>query len=204
MHGGGQLFLVGLNSRFQLLGRMNFFKYFLFLGQAQSQGFSAKIFNKGNNTLNFLVRGQNCLQNSFLRDFGCAGLHHHNSFLGAGHGNVHYAVGFLLHGGVDDELTVYHTHNNTGNRPVERRVGDVQSRRSAAHSGDFRRAIVVHGKDGGHHLHILAISLGEQGPQGPVNQARVQNGLVAGASLAADEAAWDTPHSIHFFFVIHC
>ena len=111
---------------FQFFVNLFFNKNLFFFGQTKRQRLGSEIFDKGYNAFNFLMSGQNGLQNSFLRNFRSAGFYHHDSVFGAGHGNMHNAVGLLLNGWVDNKFTVHHAHNYAGNWSVEWCMRDMQ------------------------------------------------------------------------------
>ena len=132
-----------------------------------------------------------------------ARFHHHDGVLGTRHGDVHIGSGFLSLGGVDDELAVHPGHHHGGGGAAPGDVAHHQGDGGAQHGGEFRRGVRVHRQSLGHHLHIVAHALVEQGPQGTVDQAAGQGRLFGGAAFPLDEAAGNLTHGILLFFKIH-
>ena len=62
---------------------------------------------------------------------------------------------------------------------------------------------MIHGHDGAHDGHVVAEIIGEQGADGTVDDAGGQDALLAGATLAAVEAAGDAAHGIHLLLEVH-
>ena len=62
---------------------------------------------------------------------------------------------------------------------------------------------MVHAHDGGHDGHVVAEVIGEQGTDGAVDDAGGQDALLAGAALAAVEAAGDAAHGVHLLLKVH-
>ena len=62
---------------------------------------------------------------------------------------------------------------------------------------------MIHGHDGAHHGHVIAEVVGEQGADGAVDDAGGQDALLAGAALAAVEAAGDAAHGVHLLLKVH-
>ena len=62
---------------------------------------------------------------------------------------------------------------------------------------------MVHAHDGAHHGHVVAEVVGEQGADGPVNDAAGEDALLAGAALPAVEAAGNAAHGIQLLLKVH-
>ena len=62
---------------------------------------------------------------------------------------------------------------------------------------------MIHSHDGGHDGHVIAEVIGEQGADGAVDDAAGEDALLAGAALAAVEAAGDAAHRVHLLLKIH-
>ncbi len=133
-----------------------------------------------------------CLHHDSLGDLLCAGLDHDDGVPGAGDHEVE--LGLVLHlseGGVDHELVLDAPHAHGPDRAEEGDLAETQGRRGAQSGEHVVVVLEVDGQHGGHHVDLVHISLGEQRPDGPVDLARGEGGLVAGPRLALDEAAGD-------------
>ena len=67
----------------------------------------------------------------------------------------------------------------------------VEGRRGAERGEHVVGVLEVDGQHGGHDVDLVHVALGEQRPDGPVDLARGEDGLLAGPRLALDEAAGD-------------
>ena len=154
--------------------------------------------------LDVLVRDVERVEDLGLRDLVGARLDHEDGVLGAGDDQVEIgAVDEQLLVGVDDEVAVdlADPHRADGRR--ERDVGDHQRRGGAVHGQHVVGVDVVNRHRQGDELSLVAPALGEQGPDGAVDQARRQRRLLPRASLALKERAGDLPGRVHPLFHIY-
>ena len=73
----------------------------------------------------------------------------------------------------------------------------------ADHGSDLRGAIIVHAHHRAGDYHVVAQVVGEQGPDGPVDQTAGQHGGERGLALPAHEGAGDTAHGVQLFLEVH-
>ena len=150
-----------------------------------------------------LVSGTDGLEHHVVRHLVGAGLDHDHLLAGGDHGDIQIADLTLLGVGVKHQLAVHQTHLQGGNRAVPGDVGDGQRGGGADEGGDLRGAVVIHGHDGTHHGHIVAEVVGKQGADGAVDNAAGQDALLAGATLAAVEAAGNAAHGVQLLLKVH-
>ena len=152
--------------------------------------------------LDLLMSEQNRLEHGFFGNLVRARFDHHHGVLRAGDGQVQVALFALLVVRVKDELAVHKTHLRRADRAAEGDIGNHQSGACADHGRNFRRQVRIHGKHGGHYLHVVAHALGEERAQRTVDQAGSQRGLLRGTAFALDEAAGDLAHGVQLLFKI--
>ena len=92
---------------------------------------------------------------------------------------------------VDDELVLDAADAHGADRAVERDLAEVEGRRGAERGEHVVGVLEVDGQHGGHDVDLVHEALREQRPDGPVDLARREDGLLAGPRLALDEAAGD-------------
>ena len=159
--------------------------------------------DESNDLLDFVMSKEDGFQHQFFGNFIRARFHHQDGITSAADGQMQRALGALLLIGVDDQLAVHTAHDHGAGGAVPRNIADRQRRRGTDHRGHFRGNIFVNTQAGSHHLNVVAHSLGEQGPQGTVDQAAGQGRLFGGTTLALDEAAGNLAHGILLFFKVH-
>ena len=159
--------------------------------------------DKGDDLLVGGVARHDAVEHGVVVHFVGARLDHGDQVGGGGDGHMHLGALRLLMGGVDNIFAVHQADDDAGNRAVPRDVGNGDGDRGADHGGDFRRAVGIHRHDGADHGHVVAHILGEEGTDGPVDDAGGQDGLLARAALATLEGAGDFAHGIHFFLIVH-
>ena len=104
---------------------------------------------------------------------------------------------------VDDDLAVYQTYRNAGDRAVPRDIGDGDGDGCTDHSGDLGHAVGIDGHDGGDDGDVVAHILGEQRTDGTVDDAAGQDRLLGGSALSSQIAAGDPAHGVELLFIIH-
>jgi hypothetical protein len=159
--------------------------------------------------LDLSVRDVERVEDLGLGNLVGAGLDHQDRILGARDHEVEVralgllracaggAAGDQILFGVDDEVAVdlADAHRADGRR--EGNVGDHHGGRGAVHREDVVRVLVVHRKRDRDELCVIAPVLREQRAQRPVDHARGQRRLLAGASLALEERAGDLAGRVH-------
>ena len=147
--------------------------------------------DEGEHLLDLLMTGTDGAHHGLLIDLVGTGLDHDDLFLAGSKGQGEVAVLALLLGGVQHDLTVHQTDKDTGDGAVPRNVRHSDGQRGTVHAGDLCRAVGVLTHDGHRHADIVAHILGEQRADGAVNDAGGEDGMLAGAALAAHKAAGD-------------
>ena len=172
----------------------------LHLGLADLRG---DVVDEGHLLLDLLMGLHDALVHDLVGDLIGAGLDHDHLALGGGHGHVHLGGLALLLGGVEDDLAVAVTHLQAadGTRPGNLGVG--QAHGGADHGGHLGRAVVIHAHDGAGDAHVVAEVAGEEGPDGPVDEAAGQHGGQAGTALPAHEGAGDAAHGVELLLKVH-
>ena len=130
------------------------------------------------------------------------GFHHDDGVPGTGHDEVELALLHLVDRWADNQLVVEHPDADGPDRPLEGDRGDRERQRGAVDGHGGRIGVLVDGEHGRDHLHVIAEVLREERTDGSVDQAAVENGLLAGTSLAADEAARDLARRIELLLVV--
>jgi len=132
-----------------------------------------------------------------------AGLDHDDLALGSGHSQVELGGVLLLLIGVEHDLAVHIAHLQAADGAGPGDVGVGQAGRHADHGGDLGGAVVIHAHDGGGDHHVVAEIVGEQRPDGPVNDPAGQHGGQGGLALPAQEGAGDAAHGVQLLLKVH-
>ena len=156
--------------------------------------------DEGADLLDLLMGEQDGAQHLLFGDLLGTGFHHHDGVLGAGHGQIEKALLPILHAGVQDVLPVHKAHGHGARGAHEGRFGDGQGDGGAQHGQDVGLHVLIHGETGGDDLHVVVEALGEQGPEGPVDEPVGQDGLLGGTAFPLDEAAGDLAHGVELLF----
>ena len=159
--------------------------------------------DEGDLLLILLVGGANGLEHHVVGHLVGAGLDHDHLLAGGHHRHVQIADLALLAGGVKHQLAVHQTHLQSAHGAVPGNVGNGQRGGGADEGGDLGGAVVIHRHHGAHHGHVVAEIIGEQGADRPVDDAAGEHALLAGATLAAVEAAGDAAHGVHLLLKVH-
>ena len=171
----------------------------LLLGLA---GQLAQLFLGVDDRLHRAMAGHDRFEDQVFGQLVRAGLDHQHRVCGAGDGQVEQRlVVQLAHGRVDDQLAVDVAHLDRGDRALERDARQGQRGAGADDAQDGRIVLLVGRHDQVHDLDVVAVVLGEERPDRPIGQAGGQDGLLAGAALALDEAAGDLARGVHALFV---
>ena len=143
------------------------------------------------------------LQNDVFGHLAGAGFHHYDAGARAGDHEVEGAALDFLIRGVDGELAVDEPHARGGYGALEGYFRDGEGGGRA----DNRHHVVgvggVRRQRGGDYLDFVAEVFGEEGSDGPVGEARDEDGVGGGPSLALEEAAGDLAARVEALFDVH-
>ena len=114
---------------------------------------------------------------------------HHDRVLGAGHDDVHVGELELLEGGVDDPFVLNPADPDSGDRSLPRDRREQDRRGRAEHAPHVGVVLLVRRDHEARDLRLVAVVLREERAERTIDLASRNRGLVAGASLALDEAA---------------
>ena len=173
------------------------------IGELFLADFRLDALDEFDNVLVGLVAGDNAAVHHVIGNLVGAGLDHGDAGIGGGHRHCHLGALALFRIRIDDVFPVHIAHAHAGDGAVPRNIGDGKGNGGAHHGGNLRGAILVYGHDGADDGHVVAHILGEQGPDGPVNDAANQDGFLAGAAFPLQEGAGDFAHGIEFFLIVH-
>ena len=164
----------------------------------------AQLFLNLDQGLQRLVAEKDSFQHvGFRHHFGAA-FHHDNTGFGAGHNQVDVRVEGFGQGGIGDQLPVNATDAYAGDGAGEVDVGNGQCGRGAHHGEHIWVIFVIHGKDRDNDLGFVAPLLGEQGPDGAVDEPGGKGLFFTGATdLAAEIVTRDTSGGINLFLALH-
>ena len=138
-----------------------------------------------------------------LRHLVGAGLDHHDRVLGARDDEVEVRRLDLLVRGERLELALDAADADRGHRALERDVRHAERGRGAEHAEDVGGVLTVGREGQQHELDLAAVALREERADRPVRHARGERGLVPGATLAAEEGAWDLANGVHPLLEVH-
>ena len=142
------------------------------------------------------------LEELALRHLVGAGLDHGQAVLGADDDQVEVCTSSLLERRVDHELALDDPHPDGPDRAEERQRRDGQRRRDRVDAQDVVRGDEVGREDGRDALHLVAVALRPERPDGAVGHARGQDRALGRAAFALEEAARDLPGGVHALFDI--
>src|SRR4029077_10062375 len=131
------------------------------------------------------------LDDGLLGHFLRPGLDHDDGFPGAGYDEVELALRQPVDRRTDDELVVEYPDADGADRALERDRRDRERQRGAVdgHGGGIR--ILVDREHRRHHLDVVAEVFGKERTDRPIDQAAIEDGLLARTSFTADESARD-------------
>ena len=161
------------------------------------------LIDEGDLLLILLVGHTDGLKHHIVGHLISAGLDHDHLLARGHHGHIQVADLALLAGGVKEQLAVHQAHLQGGHRPIPGNVGNGQGGGGTDEGGYLGGAVVIHRHHGAHDGHIVAEIGGEQGADGPVDDAAGEDALLAGAAFAAVKAAGDPAHGVHLLLKVH-
>ncbi len=148
------------------------------------------------------LAGLHGAQQRLFGDLLAGALDHDRGIRGARDHQVQVALVQRVERRVDDVLAVDHADPHARDRPVERDSAHGQ-RGAAAHDAEHVRVVrPVVGQDVAYQLGLVHEAFGEHRTAGAIDQAGRQDFLLAGATLAAEEAAGDLAGRIHLLAVL--
>ena len=150
-----------------------------------------------------LVGQPDALQDDLFGHLDRTGLDHHDGVAVAGDDHVEVGGVAALEAGVDGVVVAVPGDAAGADGSLEGDLADGQRGGGGDHAQGFGRMRFVHRQHGDNHLHLVVQPLGEQRADAAVGQAGGQDGLGAGASLAAEEAAGDLAHGVQALFKFH-
>ncbi len=150
-----------------------------------------------------LVGGLDRLHHPLVRDLPQVAFHHRHCGPGPSNDDVHPPSLANIIGRVDDDPLLVHPQPHRGHRPGKRGGGDHERRRSAEEPHHVRWRIPLRREDGGHNVNLLPVSIGEQGADRAVDEARREHGVVGGPPLPLEEPAGDLPPRVEPLLEIH-
>jgi len=130
------------------------------------------------------------------------GLDHHHGIAGAGDHQIE--PGGLQRGaaGVDDVIAIHVADAHGADRPVERHARQAQRGGGAEHGRDVGGHVRVIGMHHGDDLDFVVEAFRKQRAQGTVDQARGEDLMLLGLTLALAEAAGDAAGGVVALLVI--
>ena len=150
----------------------------------------------------FVVRQLDGTVHRVVIDLVRAGLDHNDLLAGRDDRDVEIADLALLRVGVEHELAVHKADLERADRAVPGDIGDGERGGGADQSRDLGRAVMVDAHDRRHDGDVVAEVGGEERADGAVDDAAGQDALLAGAALAAVEAAGDAADGVHLLLKV--
>ena len=128
-------------------------------------------------------------QHHFLRQFLGSPLHHHDRLPGAGYDQIELGGFKLVPGGIKHVIAIDVSHPHGGNLVAQRYLAQRHGRRDADEAEDVGRVLLVGAEHGHHYYHVVVVTVREQRPDRPVDQAGAEHFTVAGTPLALEKSA---------------
>ncbi len=164
---------------------------------------AANSLNRLNRDLHLLVAEHDRAEHDVFGQTAGLRLDHQHGLLGAGDDQVQIAVRIDSgHRLVEQVFAVLVADPCRANGTVERGTGDGKRGGDAEHGRHLGVDRRVQRLDRGDDLHLAAEALGEQRPDGPVDQARGQDLAFARAALTTEKAAGDAAGGVGLFLVV--
>ena len=199
VHGGAGLVHRGLHDLVEQL----LIEVGMVVGHLLLADLGHEVIDKAHLLLNVLMGLDDGVVHDLVGQLLGAGFDHNDLLFGGGHSQVQLGLVLLLLGGVHDDLAVHIAHLQAADGAGPGDVGVGQAGGHADHGGHLGGAVPVQAHDGGGDHHVVAEVIGEQGPDGPVDDAAGQNGGQRGLPLTAQEGAGDTAHGVQLLLKIH-
>ena len=127
---------------------------------------------------------------------------HRDALTGSGHDDVEIGLFDLLECGVDDIFTIDKSHADTGDRSVERNIGDGDCGTCRVDCDDIRCVDLVCGDDCGNNLDLAAEGLVEQRAHRTVDETAYEDLLVLRLGFSLEEASGDLSGGIVLLVVL--
>ena len=148
------------------------------------------------------VGEHHCAEHDVFRQLLGFGFDHHHGVERPGNDQVELALFDLGLGRVEDIFAVLEADAGAADRTHERNTRETQRCGRGAHGDDVGLVLTVVGQHLGDDENLVVETLGEQRPEGAVDQAAGQRFLFGRAALALEEAAGDAAGSGEFFLVV--
>ena len=142
-------------------------------------------------------------QDDLLRHLNGTGFHHHNGVAVAGDDHVEQRGVAALEAGVNLVAAAVPGDPAGADGAVKGDVADGKRGGSGHHAQGFGGVVFVHGEDGDDDLDFVVQALGKEGADAAVGETGREDGLGAGAPLAAEEAAGDFADGVEALFELH-
>ena len=142
------------------------------------------------------------LEHVRLGDFEAAAFDHVDRIRRAGHDDFEVAVGQLLERRVQHPLVLDPSDAHAGDRAVPGNAARCQRIRGRHQSQHIRVILLVARNDVDVDLDFVLEAVGEERPDGPVDDAGCQDFVIVRAPLSLDEAAGDLSRGIGLFPVL--
>ena len=130
-------------------------------------------------------------------------LDHQHRVLGAGDDELEARHLLLRRGRVRDQLALDQPDAYGADGPVERDTRQTEGGRGAVYRQDVRVVLQVTRDHQADDLHLVLESVGKQGPDRPVDEARRQRLLLDGRALSLEVAAGDSAAGVGALAVLH-
>ena len=150
-----------------------------------------------------LVAEHHGAQHHIFRQLISLGLDHQHGRLGACHHEVELGLGQLSRARVEHVFAIDVGHTSGTDRAVERNARDRQRGAGSDHGGDVGRHLRVERQHVNHELHFVVETLGEQGADRAVDQARGERLEFAGLGFTLEEAAGDLAGGVGLLDVVN-
>ena len=141
-------------------------------------------------------------QHHLFGKLGGLGFDHQHAFARTRQHQIERRVGHLVDARIEHVFTVDVADAAAGDGSQEGDSRNGQRRRRSDHGDDVGLVLQVVGEGRANDLGLVPVALGEQRPDGPVDEPRGERGLVAGAGFALEEAAGYLAGSEHLFLEV--
>ena len=159
---------------------------------------------EGNEVFNLALAPLERLDDERLGDLPGAGLDHVDFLRRARDDEVKFCPLAFPKARVHDPGVVASADAHRGHRSVPGDVRERECQRRPGDGGEVGVVGLVEGEDGGHDLHLVSHAEIKARPDGAINEARGENGLLRRPVLAFDEArAENFPRGVKLLLVVH-
>ena len=171
-------------------------------GDRRTSHFLRQRLDRFDRDLHLLVAEHDGAEHDLFRQHLGLRLDHEDRVLGAGDDEIELRVLELRSRGVQQVLAVLVADPRAADRAEERETRQRECSGSPEHRRDIRIDLGVHREHRRDHLHFALKPIGEQRPNGAIDETRRQRFLLARAALALEEAARDAARGVGLLLVI--